>query len=63
MYCRKCGHTKLEIGIAIDPKYEEGRYFAPYIKILKAEEVKSIHCYKCPKCGWSDDGDRHYLNP
>ena len=60
MYCRKCGYTKLEIGTAIDPKYVECRYIVPYNKTLRPQEVKLIYCYKCPKCGWSDDGDGRY---
>ena len=56
MYCPKCGNTKLEIGIAIDPKPIDGRTIVPFDRILKPEEVKLIDCIKCPKCGWSDDG-------
>lgn len=55
MYCPDCGNIKLEMGIAIDPKYV-GRTIVPTQRILKPEEVKLIDCIKCPKCGWSDDG-------
>lgn len=60
MYCPVCGNTKLEMGIAIDPKGEaNSRYIVPFDRVLKPDEVKLIDCIKCPKCGWSDDG-RHY---
>mgnify|MGYP003353498651 CR=1 FL=1 len=54
MYCPDCGNIKLEMGIAIDPKYV-GHTIVPTQRTLKPEEVKLIDCIKCPKCGWSDD--------
>lgn len=43
-------------GQAIHPKGEaNARYFAPFDKILKHDEVHLIPVLKCPKCGFSDD--------
>lgn len=56
MYCPDCGNIKLEMGIAIDPKYDGRPPISPVPRTLNPNQVKLIDCIKCPKCGWSDDG-------
>lgn len=55
MICPKC-NVEMVKGQAIHPKGEtNARYFAPFDKILKHNEVHLIPVLKCPKCGFSDD--------
>lgn len=51
MICPKC-NVEMVKGQAIHPN---ARYFAPFDKILKHDEVHLIPVLKCPKCGFSDD--------
>lgn len=48
----------LVMGQAIKPK--DNMYYrsiVPFNETLKASEIKLIDCLKCPKCGYSDDGN------
>lgn len=56
MKCPKCG-ADMDFGKAIDPGYRDGSiYIAPIRRILNTHEIRLIDCFKCPKCGHSDDG-------
>ena len=56
MKCPKC-NVEMVTGIAIKPKYDsEFLSIVPLKKTLTAKEMKLIKCFKCPKCGHSDDG-------
>jgi len=53
MKCPKCG-TEMGKGIAIDAEDTRGFTIVPRAP-LNAESLKLIECFKCPKCGYSDD--------
>lgn len=55
MKCPKCDGV-MDIGFAIKPKYPEGCLFIMPPSKLRFEDIEFIDCYKCTKCGHSDDG-------
>lgn len=59
MICQKCGN-EMEIGYAIEPMYEYSARIMPLGRLIQADELKLIDCWKCPSCGHSDD--RIYVN-
>lgn len=56
MICKKC-KTKMKMGIAIDPKYDQNaRYIMP-VGNLNSDTLELIDVWKCPKCGHSEKVD------
>lgn len=46
----------MEIGQAIDPNPGNFRGIVPQIYPVTYKNIKLIDVWKCPKCGYSDDG-------
>ena len=56
MQCPIC-KVDMKIGIAIDAgSSEKARGIAFVQHFITVESLKLIEVYKCPKCGYSDDG-------
>lgn len=56
MKCPKC-NTSMGIGIAIDADpHEQARAITWFQHYITYETLKLIEVYKCPNCGYSDDG-------
>lgn len=57
MICPKC-HTEMKIGVAIKPADHDGCRIVDlwYPNLIRSENLELIPCWKCPKCGHSDDG-------
>lgn len=56
MICPRC-NVEMKIGQAI--KTEPSSLclaIKSFFSLIRAEDLKIINCYKCPKCGHSDDG-------
>lgn len=55
MRCPRCD-VDMILGQAIDagPDYNRAIVFCQHI--INASNLKLIDCFKCPKCGHSDDG-------
>lgn len=58
MNCPKCG-TEMKMGIAIKPPDHDGCRIVDlwFTRLIRAEDIELIDCWKCPKCGHSDDGN------
>lgn len=57
MKCPRCD-VEMNVGIAIN--VNGGRYIAPCVNIIDYNSLEIIKCWKCPKCGHSDDGEGSY---
>lgn len=54
----KCPYCQIDmvIGQAIDPVWPSNARFVIPPKPSNGHDLKIIKCWKCPKCGHSDDG-------
>lgn len=60
MKCPKC-NVDMMIGQAIKPQsVANAIYVVPPLSITY-QTMKIIQCFKCPKCGYSDDGELNEL--
>jgi len=60
MICPKC-QVEMKKGIAICPKIDPyARCIVPQTDIIPHKALRLIDVFKCPKCGYSDNGKRDY---
>ena len=58
MICPRCG-VDMVVGIAIKPSDHDGCRIVDlwFLRLIRAEDIELIDCWKCPECGYSDDGN------
>jgi hypothetical protein len=56
MECKLC-KTEMKIGFAIEPRFHGNcRCVMAFNQTMTINDIKIIECWKCPECGYSDDG-------